>query len=67
MKWVKIEDGCEMPENGEVVLLCDDEGDWCQACRTAGAFMALDEDRYTVFGMIIDGATHWARVELPEE
>lgn len=67
MKWVKIEDGCEMPGYGEVVVICDDEGEWVQACYRERQFHPIDEDGYVTMWRSCEGATHWARVELPEE
>lgn len=64
MKWVKIEDGCEMPEEGEVILVVEEEGgdlNWFECEYRNGKF------KWTGLGYAEILATHWARVELPEE
>lgn len=68
MKWVKIEDGCEMPEHCEIVVVTgtNDES-WWPASHILGAFHPVDEDMYACMYDELRGVTHWARVELPEE
>lgn len=64
MKWVKIEDGCEMPDYGEVVLAVEEDGgdrNWFECEYWDGKF------KWTGIGDAEIRATHWARVELPEE
>lgn len=64
MNWVKIEPGCEMPEDCEIVLISDGE-DWTQACHSFGKFYPVDSEGYMGISDEIGGVSHWARVELP--
>lgn len=68
MKWVKIEDGCEMPEEDEAVIAIKKDGndrDWYECGFFDGKFVWLATDFTRSDGVIY--ATHWARVELPED
>lgn len=70
MKWVKIEDGCEMPADGDagliVVVDFTSNKETHLAWYEGGQFELggdLDMAVWVQGGKI----THWARVELPEE
>lgn len=73
MKWVKIEDGCEMPENWKPVLVCctcnsnSQARYFCTATPVDGEFTPHDEQVEFGNGDWQETPTHWARVELPEE
>lgn len=66
MKWVKIEDGCEMPWPWEYVAVIAKfygSRDWHESVFTEGGkFLSTFNDIN-----ITDLVTHWQRVELPEE
>lgn len=62
MKWIKIEDGCEMPKTYEIVAVSG-SGLWFEAfLDTSGNWNSEGRPK---FNRRIP--THWARVELPEE
>lgn len=66
MKWVKIEDGCEMPWPWEyIVVIAHSYGstDWHESIFAEGGEFLSTFDR----GCMTDHVTHWARVELPED
>lgn len=65
MDWVRIEPGCEMPEDGEIVLISDID-DWVIAIHSFGKFYPVDEYGYACMSDTLDGAKHWARPELPK-
>ena len=54
MNWIKIEDGCEMPEHGERVIVA-----W-------GGNMPWAAVWYDERNPWPGRATHWARVEMPK-
>lgn len=62
MKWIKIEEGCEMPIVYESVAASRGDS-WFESYIDSNGQWQRDgcED------MKITGITHWARVELPEE
>lgn len=64
MDWVKIEPGCEMPDDLEGVLISDGE-DWKESCYAADRFHPVDSDGYVGMSDSFECVTHWARVELP--
>lgn len=65
INWVKIEDGCEMPADGEYVLAVNEHSSWYECEYIRGKFIWQGADFKRHDGSI--NATHWARVELPEE
>lgn len=67
MKWVKIEDGCEMPEQLETVLIFKECGYFGLCDYRNNDFHPIDENGSVCLSERDDDATHWARVELPEE
>lgn len=67
MKWVKIEDGCEMPEDMEIVICYGGNGEWQSLAYNGGKWYPVDEDLYACMSDEVIGVTHWAGVELPEE
>ena len=66
MKWVRIEDGCEMPEDMEIVIACNGDGEWQSLVYSCGKWHPVEEDLYAGMSDEAVGVTHWARVELPE-
>ncbi|WP_165422578.1 hypothetical protein [Pseudoxanthomonas winnipegensis] len=56
MDWIKIEPGCEMPAEGERVLVF--AGTWEEAECEGGLLCYID-------GEEIGGVTHWMRVTPP--
>lgn len=64
MDWVKIEEGCELPEIGEIVIIADHDS-WTQASWCGSSFHPVDEHDYVCMSDNLDGATHWARVDMP--
>lgn len=64
MKWIKIEEGCDMPNLNEIVAIAkiDIGAPWWDHAKYAGADVFCQGDDFCMSGM-----THWARVELPEE
>jgi hypothetical protein len=62
MNWIKIEPGCEMPEDGERVLCVD--GD----LFFSGYFWHSTTPRWSFSDDMGDyhDVTHWARLELPQ-
>ena len=73
MKWIKIEEGCEMPDDWNLVLVCcrsnSEEGNRyvCTATAIDGGFMPHDEQIQFGKNGWQETPTHWTRVELPEE
>ena len=64
MKWIKIEEGCEMPELSELVAVAKVDLHykwWDQAVYDGGIKFYQGE------GFDRSDLTHWARVDLPEE
>lgn len=66
MNWVELQDGCEMPEDGEVCIISDGS-EWKIACRIGDKFHPVDEDEYVCMSEVISGATHWCRPMLPNQ
>ncbi len=64
MKWVKIEDGCEMPCINEQVAIAGMVG--YKTWAVDGVYEG-DGRFYSDHDCTAHEATHWARVELPEE
>ena len=62
MKWVKIEDGCEIPKRYETVaVVTRNASHWSRV-------IYLGDDRFVHVDYPLPVIpTHWARVELPEE
>ena len=65
MKWVKIDDGCEMPSFNEEVLIFGKWG-WqaVEYCPQSNGTLFIAESGESI---PVGYATRWARVELPEE
>ncbi len=62
MKWVKIEDGCEMPRFYESVAISNGYA-WQEGwLENSGEWYSAHNNMTPV-----ERVTHWARVELPEE
>lgn len=57
MDWIRVEPGCELPYEGERVLVAAAQT-WEEAEYVDGSFCILD-------GPAFEGVTHWARVTLP--
>lgn len=71
MNLVKIEPGCEMPENWNPVIVCytcnsDNQTRYfCTATPIDGEFTPDNEQIQFGQGSWQETPTHWARVELP--
>lgn len=68
MNWVKIIEGCEMPKDGDIVVVCDNHDgfqDWFECEFRKGKFHWTAADTAITSGEIF--ATHWAYVELPKD
>lgn len=68
MKWIKVEEGCEMPGEGDVVLAVEEVGgdrDWFECEYRNGKFKWTGMDEAFSAGEVC--AIYWARVEMPEE
>lgn len=65
MNWVKIEPGCEMPEQEEYVLIAHRNG-FIDSLFDSGVFRYWrNGDEFPDGDGFAQGYTHWARVELP--
>lgn len=62
--WIEVKPGCEMPQDGEIVLISDGD-DWTHACHWFGKFHPVDSEGYAGMSDEIGGVTHWARPALP--
>lgn len=67
MKWIKIEEGGEMPEQDEYVLIGYIHG-FIDSVFENGVFRYWrNGDEYPDGDGFASGYTHWTRVELPGE
>lgn len=70
MNWVEFQDGCEMPEEGEVCIISDG-AEWKIACRIGDEFHPVDEDESAAdhaSAMTSPGvAVHYIRADLAGE
>lgn len=68
MNWIKITEGCEMPQANEIVVAIEviaGAKDWFECEHRGGKFIWTGHDAAYGDGEV--RATHWARVEMPEE